>query len=107
MLQYYSATAALTTHQVGGWDDAGTAAVMVTPSTVRATRLSYANVDALLRKAAREARQDGGAEAAEGEAGEAAAAEAAEAAEEEAAAAALAAQGVDLQGAVATLVRSK
>ena len=105
MLQHHSATAALTTDQVGGWDDAGTAAVMVTPSTVRATRLSYANVDALLRKAAREARQAGGAEAAAE--GEAAAAEAAEAAEEEAAVAALAAQGVDLQGAVATLVRSK
>ena len=89
---------------VGGWDDSeaanSKAAVIVTTSRVRATRLSYAHVDALLRRAAREA---GGAEAefegggsAEGEALVVAAAEAA-----------LEAQGVGLVEAVETLVRLK
>ena len=90
---------------VGGWDDSSEvannkAAVVVTTSRVRATRLSYAHVDALLRRAAREA---GGAEAefegggsAEGEALVVAAAEAA-----------LEAQGVGLAEAVETLVRLK
>ena len=94
---------------VGGWggdSDAADekAAVVVTTSRVRATRLSYAHVDALLRRAAREA---GGAEADFEGGGGAEAGTDGEAAVVAAAEAALAEQGVELAEAVETLVRLK